>query len=83
MASKNLGRILQITGAVVDVRFEDGLPALYNALEVKHNEKTIVFEVAQHLGDNVVRTISMDSTDGLTRGMEVLDTGSPITVPVG
>ena len=83
MADKNFGRILQITGAVVDVRFESGLPALYNALEVKHEDRTVVFEVAQHLGDNVVRTVAMDSTDGLTRGMEVLDTGSPITVPVG
>ena len=80
---KNIGRILKITGAVVDVRFETGLPALYNALEVKHGDRVVVFEVAQHLGDNVVRTIAMDSTDGLTRGMEVLDTGSPISVPVG
>ena len=83
MAEKNKGKILQITGAVVDVRFESGLPALYNALEVKHGDRTVVFEVAQHLGDNVVRTIAMDSTDGLTRGMEVVDTGASIAVPVG
>ena len=80
---KNVGRILQIIGAVVDVRFESELPALYNALEVTHGDRVVVFEVAQHLGDSVVRTISMDSTDGLTRNMEVIDTGAPISVPVG
>ena len=83
MAEKNIGRILQIIGAVVDVRFDSELPALYNALEVQSGDKTIVFEVAQHMGDNVVRCIAMDSTDGLTRGMEVLDTTSSISVPVG
>ena len=83
MAEKNVGRILQIIGAVVDVRFESELPALYSALEVNHDDRVVVFEVAQHLGDNVVRTIAMDSTDGLTRGMLVTDTGAPISVPVG
>ena len=83
MAEKNIGRILQIIGAVVDVRFDSELPALYNALEVQSGGKTIVFEVAQHMGDNVVRCIAMDSTDGLTRGMEVLDTAASISVPVG
>ena len=78
-----MGRILQVIGAVVDVRFDAELPALYNALEVQLGDKTIVFEVAQHVGDNVVRCIAMDSTDGLTRGMEVLDTGASISVPVG
>ena len=83
MAEQNIGRILQIIGAVVDVRFDSELPALYNAIEVKQGGRTSVFEVAQHLGDNVVRCISMDSTDGLVRGMDALDTGAPISVPVG
>ena len=80
---KNTGRITQIIGAVVDIRFEDGLPSLYNAVEVPHEDRTIVLEVMQHLGDRTVRCISMDSTDGLRRGMEAYDTGSPIKVPVG
>jgi len=80
---KNIGRITQIIGAVVDIRFEDGLPSLYNAVEVPHEDRTIVLEVMQHLGDRTVRCISMDSTDGLRRGMEAYDTGSPIKVPVG
>jgi len=83
LAGKNIGKILQIIGAVVDVRYESELPALYNAVEVAHGEKTVVFEVAQHLGDNVVRCIAMDSTDGLIRGMDAVDTGAPISVPVG
>ncbi len=80
---KNTGRITQIIGAVVDIRFEDGLPSLYNAVEVPHEDRTIVLEVMQHLGDRTVRCISMDSTDGLRRGMEAYDTGSPIKAPVG
>ena len=83
LADKNIGRILQITGAVLDVRFENELPALYNAIEVQNGGGKAVFEVAQHLGDKVVRCISMDSTDGLVRGMEAVDTGAPISVPVG
>jgi len=83
LADKNIGKILQIIGAVVDFRFEGDLPALYNAIEVKLGDRTIVFEVAQHLGDNVVRCIAMDSTDGLTRAMDAVDTGAPISVPVG
>ena len=83
MAEQNIGKILQIIGAVVDVRFDSELPALYNAVEVKQGDRTSVFEVAQHLGDNVVRCISMSSTDGLVRGMPALDTGAPISVPVG
>ena len=83
MAEKNIGKILQIIGAVVDFRFEGDLPALYNAIEVQHEDRTIVFEVAQHLGDNVVRCIAMDSTDGLIRGMDAVDTGASISVPVG
>ncbi|MCL2079192.1 MAG: F0F1 ATP synthase subunit beta [Oscillospiraceae bacterium] len=83
MAGKSIGKILQITGAVVDFRFDGDLPDLYNAIEVENDGKVIVFEVAQHLGDNVVRCISMGSTDGLIRGMDAVNTGSPICVPVG
>ena len=79
-----LGKISQVMGAVVDVEFKDGnLPQILNALEVKEWDTRLVLEVAQHLGDSSVRTVAMDSTDGLTRGMEVPDTGAPITVPVG
>ena len=83
MADKNVGRILQITGAVVDVKFDCELPALYNAIEVQSGDNVVVFEVSQHLGDNVVRCVSMNSTDGLVRGMDAVDTGAPISVPVG
>ena len=86
--SNNIGKIVQVIGAVVDVAFPDGnLPNILNALEIKNpnnpNAADLVCEVAQHLGDNVVRTIAMDATDGLTRGMEAVDTGKPIMVPVG
>ena len=84
------GKLLQVIGAVVDVAFENGeLPAILNALETKNvdaktgKEVRLVFEVAQHLGENAVRAIAMDTTEGLTRGQEVVDTGSPIRVPVG
>ena len=78
------GKISQIMGAVVDVAFEDGhLPEIMNALEVEREEGKLVLEVAQHLGDSMVRTIAMDSTDGLMRGVPVKDSGNPITVPVG
>ena len=84
---ENIGKIVQITGPVVDVKFSTGkLPAINNALVVRNKgEETdgLVLEVAMHLGDNVVRTIAMDATEGLKRGIEVLDSGSPITVPVG
>lgn len=83
MTAKNTGKITQIIGAVVDIRFENELPSLYNAIEVPFGEETIVLEVMQHLGDNTVRCISMHPTDGLKRGMEAVDTGGPITVPVG
>jgi F-type H+-transporting ATPase subunit beta len=82
----NIGRVKQIIGPVVDVSFsnEAGLPAIYNALEIKRpNGETLVLEVQQHLGGDSVRTIAMDSTDGLTRGAEARDTGGPITMPVG
>jgi F-type H+-transporting ATPase subunit beta len=84
------GKLLQVIGAVVDVSFENGeLPAILNALETKNidaktgKEVRLVFEVAQHLGENAVRAIAMDTTEGLTRGQEVIDTGTPIRVPVG
>ncbi|MGL5308745.1 MAG: F0F1 ATP synthase subunit beta [Metamycoplasmataceae bacterium] len=81
---KNSGRIIQILGPVVDVRFDDSkLPSILNALELIYDGKKYVFEVAQHIGDNTVRTISMGITEGLIRGLEVFDTGSAITVPVG
>ncbi|NJN06150.1 MAG: F0F1 ATP synthase subunit beta [Rhodobacteraceae bacterium] len=84
MTSKNaIGAITQVLGAVVDVRFEGELPQILNALHVQHQGKTLVLEVAQQLGESTVRTVAMDTTDGLVRGQEVVDTGSPIMVPVG
>ena len=84
MAEKNVGKIIQIIGAVVDIKFSsENMPALYNAIEIEHNGETIVAEVAQHLGDDVVKCIAMSSTDGLVRGMDAVDTGAPISVPVG
>ena len=80
----NKGKIVQIIGAVIDVEFDEELPALYNALKVKREgQNDLTLEVAQHIGDDVVRCIAMSSTDGLTRGMEVIDTGDAIKVPVG
>ncbi len=81
--ANNVGRIRQVTGAVVDVQFDDQLPAILNALETKNHGSRLVLEVAQHLGENTVRTIAMDSTEGLVRGQQVTDTGAPISVPVG
>ena len=77
------GKITQIIGAVVDVNFESGLPEIYTALEVINSGNKLILEVAQHLGENDVRTIAMDATEGLKRGDEVVNTGSPISVPVG
>ena len=77
------GKITQVIGAVVDVQFDDHLPAILNALNTENNGKRLVLEVAQHLGENTVRTIAMDATEGLVRGTTVTDTGSPIMVPVG
>ncbi|MEP5938521.1 MAG: F0F1 ATP synthase subunit beta [Erythrobacter sp.] len=77
------GTIAQVIGAVVDVQFEGELPAILSALETKNGDNTLVLEVAQHLGENTVRTIAMDATEGLTRGTEVIATGSQISVPVG
>ena len=82
--SKNIGTVVQVMGPVLDIRFPDGkLPDLLSAIEVPNGEAIIVAEVAQHIGDNVVRCIAMSSTDGLQRGTQATDTGAPITVPVG
>ena len=84
MPEKHIGRVIQITGPVLDIQFADGeLPALLNALELDNHGKKLVVEVAQHIGDNVARCIAMAATDGLVRGAEAVDTGGPITVPVG
>src|SRR5450631_540700 len=84
MAQANqVGRITQVIGAVVDVQFQGELPAILNALETKNHGNRLVLEVAQHLGESTVRTVAMDSSEGLVRGQEVLDTGAPISVPVG
>src|ERR1700719_3415839 len=83
MMAKAVGRITQVIGAVVDVQFEDHLPAILNALETKNQGNRLVLEVAQHLGESTVRTIAMDTSEGLVRGQEVSDTGQPISVPVG
>ncbi|MBM3517289.1 MAG: F0F1 ATP synthase subunit beta [Alphaproteobacteria bacterium] len=77
------GRIIQVIGAVVDVHFEGDLPAILNALETRNQGQRLVLEVAQHLGESTVRTVAMDSTEGLVRGQDVADTGGPIRVPVG
>ncbi len=83
MAKNNVGSISQIIGAVVDVKFDTDLPSILNALHVQNQGKTLVLEVAQHLGENTVRAVAMDTTDGLVRGMEAVDTGAAIRVPVG
>ncbi len=84
MESKNIGKIVQIVGAVVDVRFEkDRLPDLLNAIEIDNKGEKLVVEVAQHIGDDIVRCIAMGSTDGLVRGIDAVDTGKAISVPVG
>ena len=84
MSEKNIGKVVQIIGPVLDIKFENGkLPNLLNAIEIEHEGKTVVCEVAQQLGDDIVRCIAMSSTDGMVRGMEAVDTGSGITVPVG
>ncbi len=79
----SMGHVRQVMGAVVDVQFDDKLPEILNALETQNHGNRLVLEVAQHLGENTVRTVAMDSTEGLVRGQEVVDTGEPIAVPVG
>ena len=83
MTTENKGYVVQVIGAVVDVKFDGNLPAILSALELDNNGNRLVLEVAQHLGENTVRTIAMDSSDGLVRGMPVTDTGAQISVPVG
>ncbi|MBQ9300913.1 MAG: F0F1 ATP synthase subunit beta [Clostridia bacterium] len=84
MSEHNVGKVVQVIGPVLDIRFEDGhLPELLNAIEIQNGDKKIVAEVAQHVGDNVARCISMNATDGMVRGLDATDTGGPITVPVG
>jgi F-type H+-transporting ATPase subunit beta len=83
MAKNIVGKITQVLGAVVDVQFDGDLPAILNALHAQNQGKRLVLEVAQHLGENTVRTVAMDTTDGLVRGQEAVDTGGPISVPVG
>src|SRR6267142_1696285 len=82
-ATNQIGRITQVIGAVVDVKFDGELPAILNALETRNGGNRLVLEVAQHLGESTVRTIAMDTSEGLVRGQEVTDTGQPIEVPVG
>ncbi|MEG1027578.1 MAG: F0F1 ATP synthase subunit beta, partial [Oscillospiraceae bacterium] len=84
MDNKNIGKVVSIIGPVLDIKFSKGsLPNLLNAINIDDNGKKLVVEVAQHIGDDVVRCIAMDATDGLKRGIDAVDTGSPITVPVG
>jgi F-type H+-transporting ATPase subunit beta len=82
-SSNKIGRVSQVMGAVVDVHFEGPLPEILNALETDNNGNRLILEVAQHLGESTVRTVAMDSTEGLVRGNEVQDTGQAISVPVG
>ena len=84
MTEKHVGKVIQVMGAVLDIRFQEGeLPSLLNAISIQLGDTELIAEVAQQLGDDVVRCIAMSSTDGLVRGMEAVDTGNPITVPVG
>ena len=83
MADNNVGRVSQVLGAVVDVQFDGELPPILNALNAEFNGQQLVLEVAQHLGENTVRCIAMDTTDGLTRGQDGADTGDAISVPAG
>jgi len=84
VSMQHIGKVVQVIGPVLDIRFEDGqLPELLSAIEIQNGDKKVVAEVAQHVGDNVVRCISMNATDGMVRGLDAVDTQSPITVPVG
>ena len=80
----NVGKVVQVIGPVIDIKFStDNLPNIYNAVEINMGDKVLTAEIEQHIGDDIVRAISMEGTDGLRRGMEAVDTGEPITVPVG
>ena len=82
--NKNIGKVIRVIGPVLDIKFENGhLPDLLNAIEIPFGDKTVVAEVASQTGDDVVRCIAMSSTDGMSRGMDAIDTGAGITVPVG
>ncbi len=84
MSENHVGKVIQVTGPVLDIRFKEGeLPDLHNAIEIKIEDRRLIAEVAQQVGDDVVRCVAMSSTDGLVRGVDAVDTGSPITVPVG
>ena len=84
MSEKHIGEVVQVIGPVLDIRFaHDELPALLNAIEIDNQGEKLIAEVAQQTGDNTVRCIAMNSTDGLVRGVKAVDTGGPITVPVG
>ena len=84
MSEKHIGKVIQVTGPVLDIRFKEGeLPALLNAIEINIDGRRLIAEVAQQIGDDVVRCIAMSSTDGLVRGIDAVDTEGPITVPVG
>src|SRR5688572_1968351 len=89
MATENVGRVVQVIGPVVDVEFDQAVPAIYNAVRIVDDGKgggvpiDVITEVEQHLGDNRVRCVSMEATDGMVRGMKAVDTGGPISVPVG
>ena len=84
MATENIGKVIKVMGPVLDIRFQEGqLPDLMNAIQIDNGGERLIVEVAQHIGDDVVRCIAMSSTDGLTRGTDALDTGGPIKMPVG
>lgn len=82
--AQSIGKVIQVIGPVIDIKFEDGhLPEIYNAITVESGDKSIITEVMQHIGDDVVKTVSMEATEGIVRGMKAVDTGAPISVPVG
>ena len=83
MASENIGRVIQVIGPVVDIEFPNGVPAIYNAVNIEGGKSKVVVEVEQHLGENRVRCVAMQPTDGMVRGMKAVDTGNAIMVPVG
>ena len=84
MQGNNVGKVVQVIGAVVDIKFDsENLPNIYNAIEIDLGDRKLITEVEQHIGDDIVRTIAMESTDGLKRGLDAIDLGRPISVPVG
>lgn len=84
MSERHVGKVIQVMGPVLDIRFQEGqLPELLNAIEIENQGSRVIAEVAQQIGDDVVRCIAMNSTDGMVRGVDAVDTGAPISVPVG